>query len=562
MIGGYFYAMSSITFSALAGRFSASALLGGLSRCLTSPWAIILAVALAFLLNAHSLPLSDVDEGAFSEATREMLARGNLVSPTLNGEARHDKPILIYWLQAAAVYVLGVDEFSFRLPSILAALAWVVVLYRFVARQEERSTAVVSVLAMVLSLQVGFIAKAAIADALLNLFICLALFAIYDLFLAGRKGLGTTAIRRQQCLIYLALGLGFLTKGPVAVFLPLVIGSLFFISAGAWREALRTAFFLPGWVIFLSIVLPWHVMVFLDQGDAFFRGFYLQHNLNRYASTFEGHGGNPFYYLLVLPLVLMPFSGWLLAIAGRLLAGLKRADEAALFERFLMCWFAVVLAFFSFSRTQLPHYLLYGCTPLFILLARHRQIDKQRLLAFLPVVLWGLLLAALPWIFERLAGHLTRPLEIILLDGLTAAFARPASWLLALFALLVLAISVWRRLPVWQGLVLIGLLQAGLVFGVIAPCVLSVTQGPVRDAGELARSMGEPVLAYKFNQPSFSVYRQAITPARVPGAGELVITRRDRLDSLAQEVAPLGVTEVYQRGFVSLLRVGESIAHE
>ncbi|MFZ1244823.1 MAG: hypothetical protein WAR41_07120, partial [Azonexus sp.] len=84
-------------------------------RFLLSPFSLLLALLIAFFLNAYSLPLTDVDEGAFSEATREMMARGNLISPTLNDAPRHDKPILIYWAQAASVSVLGVSEIGFRL---------------------------------------------------------------------------------------------------------------------------------------------------------------------------------------------------------------------------------------------------------------------------------------------------------------------------------------------------------------------------------------------------------------------------------------------------------------
>jgi 4-amino-4-deoxy-L-arabinose transferase-like glycosyltransferase len=530
-----------------------------LGQFLASPASLLLAVLLAFFLNSGSLPLSDVDEGAFSEATREMLARGNLVSPTLNDLPRHDKPILIYWAQAASLTLLGQHEFAYRLPSLLASLLWLLALYRFCRRHGDRQTAVLAGLVMVLSLQVGIVAKAAIADALLNLFIALALFWIYDYFCASRVGKTIGENRRLLLAIYAALGLGFLTKGPVAVMFPLLISGLFFLSAGAWRPWLRALLYWPGWLLFLAIVLPWHVMVYLDQGDAFFRGFYLQHNLNRYASTFEGHGGNLLYYVVVLPLVLLPFSGWLIAIAGRLLRR-GRADRGTagagdLFERFLLIWFVTVFLFFSFSRTQLPHYLLYGCTPLFIVLARHRLVDEQRWLAFLPVVLWALLLAALPWLLGFALEQSERPLETMLLAGLAVAFDEFSRWCLPLFAVIVLGLACWRRLPVWQGLVVAGLLQAIVLFALVAPRVLEVTQGPVRDAALLARQNGVPVVSWRLNQPSFSVYRQAVTPARLPLAGELVLTRSDRLEELQRELTPLRVQPIYQRGFISLARI-------
>ena len=530
-----------------------------LGQFLASPASLLLAVLLAFFLNSGSLPLSDVDEGAFSEATREMLARGNLVSPTLNDLPRHDKPILIYWAQAASLTLLGQHEFAYRLPSLLASLLWLLALYRFCRRHGDRQTAVLAGLVMVLSLQVGIVAKAAIADALLNLFIALALFWIYDYFCASRVGKTIAENRRLLLAIYAALGLGFLTKGPVAVMFPLLISGLFFLSAGAWRPWLRALLYWPGWLLFLAIVLPWHVMVYLDQGDAFFRGFYLQHNLNRYASTFEGHGGNLLYYVVVLPLVLLPFSGWLIAIAGRLLrrgrADRGTAGASDLFERFLLIWFVTVFLFFSFSRTQLPHYLLYGCTPLFIVLARHRLVDERRWLAFLPVVLWALLLAGLPWLLGFALEQSQRPLETMLLAGLAVAFDEFSRWCLPLFAVIVLGLACWRRLPVWQGLVVSGLLQAVVLFALIAPRVLEVTQGPVRDAALLARQSAAPVVSWRLNQPSFSVYRQAVTPARLPLVGELVLTRSDRLEELQRELMPLQVQPIYQRGFISLARI-------
>ena len=79
-----------------------------------------LLLALPLLAGLGQAPLFDVDEGAFSEATREMLASGDFGHTTLNGEDRFDKPIGVYWLQAASVSVFGAEPFAFRLPSVLS----------------------------------------------------------------------------------------------------------------------------------------------------------------------------------------------------------------------------------------------------------------------------------------------------------------------------------------------------------------------------------------------------------------------------------------------------------
>src|SRR5690242_18173831 len=129
----------------------------------------LFAVALSLFLRLGDAPLFDVDEGAFSEATLEMFQRGDFLSTYLNGEPRYDKPILIYWLQAVSVSLLGVSELAFRLPSALCASLWVALTFAFARRQFGAGQALVAAGIMGTSLGVYIIGRAATADALLNL---------------------------------------------------------------------------------------------------------------------------------------------------------------------------------------------------------------------------------------------------------------------------------------------------------------------------------------------------------------------------------------------------------
>ena len=502
----------------------------------------VAAVALAFFWQLGAVPLLDVDEGAFSEATREMLESGNFASTTLDGEPRHDKPILIYWLQAASVSLLGLSELALRLPSAIAAALWAFALYRFTARVADRETAAVAVLVMALGLQVGLVAKAAIADALLNLLIALTFFDIYRHFEAPARG---TLLR-----VYLWLGLGFLTKGPVAVALPLLTSLVFYASLGRWRDWLRAVFWLPGMATFLAIVLPWHVASYLDQGLAFFEGFYLRHNVGRYTETMEGHGGALWYYLVWAPLIVLPFTGLFAVALARL-----RADLADPLRRLLWLWFGAVLVLFSLSSTQLPHYLLYGCTPLFLLMAVHREALRSRWLAFVPPLLLAVALLLLPELL-RLAEPYAKRLyeqEVIALGRSLLGTDYRLGMALALLA--TLAVALWRRLEPWRGLVAIGFVQLVAVTGLLLPVYFAATQGPVKEAAALARALGGPVVAYRVRLPSFSVYRQAITPRRPPAPGDLVFTRVDRVDKLLAELPGAPSEVVYRRGGVALVRV-------
>lgn len=513
-----------------------------IEKVLTSPWILVTALLLGFFWMLGSVPLYDLDEGAFTEATREMLASGNYITPHKDGEPRYDKPVLIYWLQAASVKLLGLNELALRLPSALAATAWLLALWFFVRERLDARTATVAALVMALTLEVSVIAKAAVADAVLNLFLALSLFEIYRWYLKPERG---TLLR-----VYFWMGLGFLTKGPVAVFFPVVVSFLFFLSLRSLRDWVRAVFFPLGWALFLAVALPWYVAIYLDSGSGFFESFFLRHNLGRFGDAVHGHRGFFGYYFVVLPLILLPFTGWFL----RLLPALRQTWADPL-DRFLWLWFAAVFVFFSLSGTKLPHYVLYGATPLFVLMARHRELLASRWLAFAPPLLFFVLLLLLPELVALAAGQTDKPHQLAMFEMGGTLLDAPYRISVALGLVLVLALALWRRLRPWQGLVLAGLVQMAVVSGALVPRVMEVLQGPVKEAALLARELDMPTVVYRTSMPSFSVYRQAITPDRDPRPGELVFLRVDKLDALAERHPDLDQELVFRRGAVALVRV-------
>jgi 4-amino-4-deoxy-L-arabinose transferase-like glycosyltransferase len=513
------------------------------TRAMTSPWLLIAVVWLAFFWQLGAVPLYDLDEGAFTEATREMLSSGNFITPYKDGEPRYDKPVLIYWAQAASVSLLGFSEFALRLPSAIAASLWVLALWRFVRERLDAATATVAGLAMALSLEIALIGKAAVADALLNLFIALAFFDIYRHRLAPRQG---TLLR-----VYLWLGLGFLTKGPVAVFFPLVVSLLYYASYRDLRDWLRAVLAWRGWLVFLAVAAPWYLAIYIDNGSGFFQSFFLEHNLGRFGGVKHSHGGFPGYYFVMLPVVLLPFTGWFLRLLPEL-----RGLWADPLDRFLVLWFAVVFAVFSFSGTKLPHYLVYGITPLFILMARHRDLLTNRWLAFVPPLLLMALLVLLPELVGVLAGQADRADEQAQFELASQVLDwsyRLGTWagLLALVGLL-----LWGRIAVWQRLLLAGIAQMLVVYGVLVPRVFEVMQAPVKEAALLARELDLPTVVYRTSMPSFSVYRDAVTPdLRRPEPGQLVFLRVDKLERLRADLAGHRLIPLYRNGAVALVRV-------
>lgn len=502
---------------------------------LPAPVVLGAVLLLCFAYNLGAVPLFDLDEGAFSAATWEMLQRHDFITTYLNGELRFDKPILIYWLQAASVSLFGLTEWALRLPSAIAASCWVAAIYAFGRKQLDVETGLAAALVAALSIGVIIIGRAATADALLNLFITLCLLDIYRYF--DRPDI---LVRRRT---FVWIGLGLLTKGPIAILVPLVVSGLFVAVQRRWQDWFRALFDPLGWVIMLAIAMPWYVLEYLAQGQAFIDGFFLKHNVGRFSSTMEGHGGSLFYYLPVALLICLPFTGLLLRILPRI----KLARHEPL-DLFLWLWFGFIIVFFSFSNTQLPHYLLYGVSPLFLLMAKYRNDLRSKLLAYVPLLLWLGLLAALPDVLHAIMGGAGDAYSRALAGFADTVFsANYRIWMLVAFMLTV-AIALWPKQPLWKGLLYCGVLHAFIIAQWVAPAAGRLLQQPVKEAALKARQYPETVVMWRVNMPSFVVYREKITPRREPQPGELVFSRVDALDNLgAHEV-------IYRKGGIVLAK--------
>jgi 4-amino-4-deoxy-L-arabinose transferase-like glycosyltransferase len=93
-----------------------------LAVAVSSLWLLVIG-GIAFGWNLGNVGLIDETEPLFAEASRQMLVTGDWITPFFNGETRFDKPALIYWCQAIAYSIMGVNEWSARIPSVLAAMS-------------------------------------------------------------------------------------------------------------------------------------------------------------------------------------------------------------------------------------------------------------------------------------------------------------------------------------------------------------------------------------------------------------------------------------------------------
>jgi 4-amino-4-deoxy-L-arabinose transferase-like glycosyltransferase len=343
--------------------------MGRWSHTRFADYALLTAVAAALTLpNLGAASLWDVDEGVNAEAAREMREADTWVIPTFNAELRTAKPVMLYWLQRASYAAFGVGEWSARLPSALAGWLTLLLTYELARRMFGRATGLLAGVVLASAAEFCVLAHAATPDATLLLFTVLT----YFLFCVGQEN----GSRAWWVPTAAACGLAMLTKGPVGVALPGLVILLYF----AWnRELGRLLDRRLGWAVlaFLLVAGPWYGLVTAETRGEWARAFFLNENVRRALTPMEDHRGSVFYHAAAL---LALFAPWSVFIAGAVWYGVKGCKkrpptavgglDAARPHRFLVCWFAAYLVFFSLVSTKLPNYVLPLYPALAVLTAR------------------------------------------------------------------------------------------------------------------------------------------------------------------------------------------------
>jgi 4-amino-4-deoxy-L-arabinose transferase-like glycosyltransferase len=336
---------------------------------------VFLGALLMHAAGSWLIPLVDRDEPRFSEASREMRERSDYVIPWFNDKYRFDKPAFIYWAQIASYRLFGENEFGARFPSAFAAALTAGLLYAWGRRIGGERTGWWAAIIFTLCLQVFIHAKAAVADMWMVFFVTAAHWAGFELLGDSLGQTRTSANERRQkywrIAFYIALGFGFLTKGPIA-WVPLltVVSTKLFLR----RTALARRFwFVTGMLGAFAIVASWGIPALNYTNGDFFRIGIGRHVVERSFNVMEGHGANSWNtYLAALPFyfvtVFISFFPWSIKLP-RLTKHLWRNRDGI--DNYLVAGVLIVFIIMSLVKTKLPHYTLPAFPLLSLLLARH-----------------------------------------------------------------------------------------------------------------------------------------------------------------------------------------------
>jgi 4-amino-4-deoxy-L-arabinose transferase-like glycosyltransferase len=307
----------------------------------------VLGVVYTLWIGSHAL--FTPDEGRYSEVAREMVVTGDYITPRLNGVVFLDKPIFYYWLQASAIHLFGLKEWSLRFwPSLIGVLGCLATYAAGRVLFSRRAGILSALILATVPLYYGA-AHYANLDLEVAIFITISLLN----FILGLQ----TQRKIFYYIAYLFSGIAFLTKGLIGIFFPMVIVGSWIILTNRWHliKSMRLGI---GILIFLIITVPWYVLA-QKANPQFFHFFFVTQQVSRFLTTADFNNKTSAWFYV--PIVLAGGFPWAVFFFQSVYQKMKlvwqdRKGHSS--ELFLLLWFFLIFAFFSIPRSKTVGYIL------------------------------------------------------------------------------------------------------------------------------------------------------------------------------------------------------------
>lgn len=360
---------------------------------------IAIAALVLFVPFLGAVHLFDWDEINFAECAREMITTGDYFSVKINFQPFWEKPPVFIWMQALSMTIFGVNEFAARFPNAICGVISLLVLFNIGRKLYDEQFGLIWVLVYAGSFLPHFYFKSGIIDPWFNLFI---FSGIYFFILFTNNNSVKNNVKTTRYLIFSALliGLGVLTKGPVAFLIFALCFGIYWIIK-RFQPIISIKQIVIYAIAFLSVAGLWFFMLLLTGNSSIIKEFFL-YQIRLFNTQDAGHGGPFLYHWIVLLIGCFPVS----VFAWR---GFKNNTFDTPFQKHYKLWmlilFWVVLILFSIVKTKIVHYssLCYfplsflGAYTVYKLMISEMQWKKYTgyLLGCIGCLI-GLLLAVLP----------------------------------------------------------------------------------------------------------------------------------------------------------------------
>ncbi|PTT31577.1 lipid IV(A) 4-amino-4-deoxy-L-arabinosyltransferase [Pseudomonas sp. HMWF021] len=414
---------------------------------------LVLAFVVFYLLPLMTHGLWIPDETRYGQISQEMLQSGNWVAPHFMGIRYFEKPIAGYWMIAIGQAIFGENLFGVRIASALSTgvsvwLAWLL------ARRlwnNPRISAACALLYMSFGLIAGQAGYANL-DPQFTLWVNLSMVAIWFAIDSStpRARLGGWA------LLGLACGMGLMTKGFLALMLPVLIALPYMIWQRRFGELVRYG--LVAVAVAALVSVPWALAVQAREPD-FWRFFFWHEHIRRFAAGEDAQHARPWWFYL--PLLFASTLPWALLLPSTLLRTWREKRNPKI--AFLALWFLLPLAFFSASSGKLPTYIMPCLLPLALLMGHTLMgwLERQngRVLRINGVVNVVLAIAALvALIYLQATREVYEHTEMF---SLSLAYIVLLGWLIAGSLQALRPLALWAMPALGIGL-LVALLPAAM----------------------------------------------------------------------------------------------------
>jgi hypothetical protein len=385
------------------------------------------------------LPAMPIDETRYLSVAWEMRLHGDFLLLHLNGAPYSDKGPLLFWLINIAWLFAGPCVWIVRVGVLAVSLASLLLFERLVRRlgagSGDGNVALARRATLIFAgiVYIALFSSAIMFDVLLTACVLLALHGILDL--------DQRRWWRGVVLFAAGLGLGLLVKGPVV----LLDAGMIALLAPWWSETARAgkakwyACVLLGMLGGVALALVWALAAYGPQG--FWDAIVVRQTVGRVAKSFA-HQRPPWWYLMVLPLMLLP---WTLALRAPWRVWRQSLQAPSKTLRFAIAWFVPTFIAFCLVSGKQPHYLLPLLPALALYMAQVLGTDgaylRNRWFAAL-LVLAGIGMVAVPYVAAH-ANEIAWLQRMVKAGTLTESSLRVFAGIWPLWGLLALALGLW-----------------------------------------------------------------------------------------------------------------------
>ena len=316
-----------------------------------------------YILGSLFIPLMEIDSVQYANISREMLQNKSFLQIFDQGKDYLDKPPLLFWLSSLSMYLFGLNDFAFRLPSILMAILAIYSTYKFTLLYYSNEIAALAALVLASTQAMFLITHDVRTDTMLMAWVMLAIWQ-FAIWLNNRKW-------SSFVIAFTAVAFGMMTKGPIALMVPIFSFAPHLIMHRNFKMLFRWEYLL-GIGIIVILLIPMDIglyqqfdlhpekVMYEKTGTSGLRFFYWTQSFGRITGESVWHENDDFFFLFQN--LLWGFLPWTLFLIFGLISEctkiirtkftLNKNEEWIVLPGFLITYTAL-----GISNYQLPHYI-------------------------------------------------------------------------------------------------------------------------------------------------------------------------------------------------------------